>query len=271
MSAITSESLLKSIAAMEKQLAAMRSALESVAPEAVVVAKKSKKSKKSAESTGEEPKEKKEPNGWVKFTSRISALLKANAKSVPVAQQKTFASHLKGLAGETYPEMTDERILEELAGWTCPEPKPRTKKVAEASDAGSESGSVTSEKKKRAPMSEETKAAAAAKRAATKAAKKAASAEPQAAAVIVASTPVETAAAPAAKKIPKKVVAKPEPKPVSLKFESWVYEGEDCWQNERGDCLNPEGEWLGRFEGGKLNSKVTQPGDLEAAIQELME
>jgi hypothetical protein len=256
-----------------------------MAPETVLTVANGRKSKKAANANANaEPKEKRPPNAWIVFTTRIGVLLKTNEKNIPVAQQKTFASHLKSIGGESYASISDERVLEELAGWTCPEPKPRVKKDADA-DAASETGS---ERKKRAPMTEEAKAAMAAKKAATKAATKAAKAVPAAtaasaapaasaataasaanAATIVASTPVETAAAPPAKKAIKKAAA--TPKPVSLKFESWSYDGEECWQNERGDCLNPEGEWMGRFEGGKLNNKFAQPDDLEAAIQELME
>ena len=129
-------------------------------------------------------------------------------------------------------ELTDEQIIEQFQSWT---PPPRAPK---SSESESESAGEAKPKKERKPQSEETKAAAAVKRAATKAAKAAAA---------------------------------PAPANFSLKFESFSYEGEDCWQNERGDTLNPEGDWMGRFAAGKLDTTVEQPEDLEAAIAELME
>ena len=71
------------------------------------------------------------------------------------------------------------------------------------------------------------------------------------------------------KKSPKKVTLNPD----ALRFNSWSYEGEDCWQNDRGDSLNPEGEWMGRMVKGKMTmtAQSDMPGDLEPFIQELME
>jgi len=130
-------------------------------------------------------------------------------------------------------ELTDEAILQLFQAWTPPPKAPK------ASESESESIGEAKPKKERKPQSEETKAAAAVKRAATKASAKAAKAA-------VSSS-------------------------FSLKFEPFSYKEEDCWQNERGDTLNPEGEWMGRFEAGKLNATVAKPEDLEAAIAELME
>ena len=149
--------------------------------------------------------------------------------------------------------------MTQLEGWECPEPTPRKKKDS-ASETSSDAGS---EKKARKPQSEETKAAAAIKRAATKAAKAVATASASAEAEPVA---LKESAPPS----PVKVKAV---NPDALKFNSWSYEGEDCWQNDRGDSLNPEGEWMGRMVKGKMTmtAQSEMPGDLEPFIQELME
>jgi len=251
--------ILKSIAAMEKELAAMRLLVSdegSKGSSAVAAPKKVKKVVQEGEEVV-----KKAPNAWILFTSRLNTLIKSTGKEIPVAQQKTFGSMLKKLGGESYTEMSDEDILKQLEGWECPEPTPRKKKDS-ASETSSDAGS---EKKARKPQSEETKAKAALKRAATKAAK-AASAEapePEAAAEPV---PVKKSA-PASPK--KQAAANPD----ALRFNSWSYEGEDCWQNDRGDSLNPEGEWMGRMVKGKMTmtAQSDMPGDLEPFIQELME
>jgi hypothetical protein len=247
--------ILKSIAAMEKELAAMRLLVsEEGSSKAVAAPKKVKKLVEEGEEVV-----KRAPNAWILFTSRLNTLLKANGHEIPVAQQKTFASMLKKLDGEGYTNMSDEDILAQLKGWDCPEPTPRKKKDT-ASETSSDAGS---EKKARKPQSEETKAAAALKRAATKAAKAAAA----------------SAEAPEPEPVPVKKSAPASPKkqaatnPDALRFNSWSYEGEDCWQNDRGDSLNPEGEWMGRMVKGKMTmtAQSEMPGDLEPFIQELME
>jgi hypothetical protein len=183
---------------------------------------------------------KREPNAWIRFTMRLSELLKANGISLAVVQQKSFASVLnkQKAGGVELASLSDEFILTELKAWTPPPLKVRSSASAEASssESASESGAEGKEKKARKPQSEETKAVAAIKRAATKAANAA---------------------------------GKEQPK---LSFEPWSYVGEDCWQNERGDSLNPEGEWMGRFLKGKftMKSKSEMPGDLEPFIYELM-
>jgi len=205
---------------------------------------------KKAKPEGQE-KAKRAPNSWILFTKRLDALFKSREMKVGGRVCLLFASHLKKESAETKLEgLQDEQILEQFQTFT---PPPVEKKSV------SETSSVVSgdekPKKERKPQSEETKAAAAIKRAATKAAKAAASAS---------ESETETAVK------PKKKIAAIAAKPQSLNFSPFLYEGEDCWQNERGDTLNPEGDWMGRFEGGKLTT-MEQPEDLEAAIAELME
>jgi hypothetical protein len=208
-------------------------------------------------------KPKRQPNAWVRFTQRLDALFKSQELKVGGRVCLLFASHLRKMVPEAE-LLADEAVLEHYKAWT---PPPRSTKSTE-SDA---EGSVTKEKK---GWSEEAKASAAAKRAA----KKAATADSDSGSVTKERKPwsEEAKASAAAKRAAKKAAAAPAaaaaaPVNFNLKFETFSYEGEDCWQNERGDTLSPDGFWMGRFEGGKLNTSVAQPGDVEPHIAELME
>jgi hypothetical protein len=240
------------------------------------------------------PKEKRPPNAWILFTIRVEKVVRdaekaaeekraaetpEEPKKAPLHTMvtKQFASYLK--EQKAYEEWADEEIAEALTTWTPPETSKRAATKAEkASDAGSVTGSVTGseapatekpvgEKPKR-QWSEETKAAAAAKRAATlakKAAEKAGAATEVVAAAAAEAVAVAVAVAvPAA---PKKTIAiKPKAaapaKPVDLSFFSWTHEGKSYYTNDRGDVVTEDFEWVGRFDGAKIDESVAEPEDL---------
>jgi colicin import membrane protein len=267
---------------------------------AASVAKKvGKVSKKAAAAAadGSAPAEPKAPstNPWILFTKRVDAVLKtkyeaegtAKEEKLTAAAAKQFASDLKGR--KPYAEWTDEDIVAALDGWAPPEVSKQTaegkskkqKKAASApsSAAGSEAGSddesegeaEPAEKPKR-KWSEEAKKAAAEKRAAKKAAK-AAEAAPALADAPAAEDAEEEKPAEAPAEKPKKTVAiKPKAKPaeaapkkVDLRFFSWTHNGTDYFTNDRGDVVTTEFEWVGRYNGEKVDESVPEPADLAQA------
>ena len=114
-------------------------------------------------------------------------------------------------------------------------------------------------------------AAAAAAREVKKAAK-AAEAAPAPSAAVVASAP---AVAPSATpvKAKKAVTAAPSApvkvqKPLDLNFSPWTHEADEYIKNERGDVLTfPEAEWVGRFDGKKIDESVARPDDIDEYLE----
>ena len=114
-------------------------------------------------------------------------------------------------------------------------------------------------------------AAAAAAREVKKAAK-AAEAAPAPSAAVVASAP---AVAPSATpvKAKKAVTAAPSApvkvqKPLDLNFSPWTHEETEYIKNERGDVLTfPEAEWVGRFDGKKIDESVARPDDIDEYLE----
>jgi hypothetical protein len=92
-------------------------------------------------------------------------------------------------------------------------------------------------KKTRKPMSEETKKAAAAKRAATKAKK--------AAAAAAGATDAESVA------------------DEITDFSPFEYKDKNFVKNARGDVMTESLEWVGHWDGKKLDKKAPKPADLE--------
>ena len=123
-------------------------------------------------------------------------------------------------------------------------------------------------------------AAAAAARAAKKAAKaEAAKAEaaPAPAPAPVAKAEPKVEALPAKPSAPKPVKAKkatpaPAPAPVKkefdLNFSPWTHEDTEYIKNERGDVLTfPDAEWVGRFDGKKIDESVARPDDIDEFLE----
>jgi hypothetical protein len=208
--------------------------------------KKAKKEKKEKDPNAP----KKEPNDWIKFTSKVREALKAaNIKAgVEVTQ---FCGMLKTKNAD-YASWTPEAILTEHSGWTRPEvskqalaksPEPSPADPPVAADA----------KKTRKPQSDETKKAAAEKRAATKAAKSAASA------------PLPASPAPKAKAPVPAPAAEAEEEDNITDFAPWTFKKAPYLKNKRGDVLSEEYDWIGRFDekAGKIDRAFPKPADLE--------
>jgi len=238
------------------------------APEHSAKPKKARKSK--AEPSGE-PKEKKEPNDWIKFTTRIREMVNS-IKDAP-ATKPTVVNQFASSLWQTKKEGWEDSDI--LAEWECFEPPEESKQSIAGKNKKAKGGSTGSaedaeaepeadaagagEKKKRKPQSEETKAAAAIKRAARKAAKTATVGGSE-----EAEAQVEK---PAIKKItpkPKKVA---ETKVIDLALDEWEYEGEKYLKNERGDVLNIDGEWYGHWDGSKMDTDAAEPSDFETLAQ----
>ena len=216
---------------------------------------------KRAKKTKDPNAPKKEPNDWIKFTSRVRSVLLASStdgkKPLPAGVTQT-ASSLKdaGLMGTA----TDEQIRAAYANWVA-NPPAVSKMVQNGQDAasrkarkdGSSDGSSTkassttgdavAPKKTRKPMSDEAKAAAAAKRAATKAAKSGAA-------------PAKT-----------EVVVEPTASSDAdiMDFEPFTWKKMELLKNARGDVLTTDMEWFGKWDDGtkKVDTSAAQPADLE--------
>lgn len=210
--------------------------------------KKMKKAKKEKDPNAP----KKEPNDWIKFTTKVREVLKAaNIKAgVEVTQ---FCGMLKNKNAD-YASWTPEAILTEHSGWTRPEV---SKQALASKSAEPSPASATDAKKARKPQSEETKKAAAEKRAATKAAKAAASA------------PLPASPAP---KAPAAKASAPAPAPPAAEdedsatdFAPWTFKKASYLKNKRGDVLSEEYDWIGRFDEktGKIDRAFPKPADLE--------
>ena len=191
-----------------------------------------------------------------------------------------------------------------LKGLTDPEAKAKAEAYhAKLAEKRSTSGSVTSgaaeaepvadgeapakKKSGRPKMTDEQKAAAKAKKEAKKAAEAAAAvteevemaaeeledAEADGAQTPVAApapAPVAAAPAPAKKaplvKIAPKAVPKPAAKKLDLSLFSWTFKGTEYLTNDRKDIVDATtGEWIGRFDGSKIDESVAEPADLAAA------
>ena len=263
-----SKPILSSILMLEKELAKMKIAM---GVSGVVVPKKAR--------TPKDPSAPKaEPNDWIKFTQRVSEALKKVEGTRPATIGKQFSSYLKDI--KPYADWTEHAIIESFKTWSPPEQSKmaaagKTKKAKAASAAASVDGSVSSpegevaEKKPRKPQSEETKAAAKAKRAATAAKKAAAAAggssSAEETAEVAAPAPAPAAAASAAFK-PKAVKA---PATYTLEqlqdFNEFSHAGQTYGRNARGDVVDGEGNFVGRWT-GKAIEACPAPADWSSIV-----
>jgi hypothetical protein len=238
-----------------------------------------KPSKKAAKP----PREPRGPttNPWILFTVRVEALIRANEEStgvdkehkMPTVRVKQFASDLK--SQKPYTDWTDEDIVAALDGWEPPAvSKQETQKQAAPEGTSEKKRSGPKKVSEMTPEELEAHNQKQAERKAKKAAAAAAAAEPEPAAPapepVAAPAPTpEPVAAPAPAPAPKKIQIKPKPKVVDLRFYSWTHDGEDYYTNERGDVVTMDFEWVGRFNGSKIDASVPEPADLaEAEMKE---
>lgn len=214
---------------------------------------------------------KKEPNDWIKFTSRVRSVLAPqmeDGKKVAPKAVTQVSSALKDASLMT--SATDAQIIAAYKNWLANPPavskmvaagrdKKSKKSKGDASDGSSDGSSVASssksapapapaeasadgKKKGRKPMTDEQKAAAKAKRDAKKAAKSSSSASAES------SPPAEDAAADS-----------------SADFEPFKWKKMSLLKNARGDVLTEDMEWFGKWDSVKNNvdTNAPQPDDLE--------
>ena len=224
-----SSAALKIIANLESQIAELKVAL------GAEPSSKPKNAKKEKDPNAAP----KEPNVWIKFTQRVSALLKEasiDTGAAPVSKQ--FASALKDQ--KPYADWTDADIV---AAWSTWE-KPAESKM-EAKRKLSESGSVTSTEKPvtKTPVAEKPVAVAE---------------KP----VAVAEKPVAVAVAePAAKKQPKQTKKTTYTLEQLQDFGELEHEGGEYGVNARGDVVDGDGNYVGYWNGKTIEKKDKKPAD----------
>jgi hypothetical protein len=178
-SAINAQSVLKTLAALESQIAALKAQLG--APSAPVKGAKKELSAAALEARRSSP--------WIVFTGRVRALLKTAGATGGIETQM-FCSSLKdttpiGLDGKAdYSVWSDADILARFGSWTRPEVSKQAAAKSSASVAsGDDADGAAAEKPKKerknpwAGLSEEERAAKIAKMQAGRKAKKAGSEE----------------------------------------------------------------------------------------------
>ena len=228
---MSTAAMLTMISTMENQLNQMKAALGAAPPLVVVKAKAAKKEKDPNAAP-------KEPNVWIKFTQRVSTLLKEAKIAIGAAPvSKQFASMLKDQ--KPYAEWTDEAILAAWPLWTKPEvSKMAARKASTSGESSASEGSVAEKPKaKRAP--------------------KAAPVEP------VEAAPVEVVKAvvkPKAKAAPKVVAKKAYTLEQLQDFGEHIHEGTEYGLNVRGDLVDTDGAYVG-FWDGKAVIKGSKPAD----------
>jgi hypothetical protein len=255
---VAPESLLRTIASLQSELASLQTALGA---EGVSFAPIKGAKAKKVKDPNAEPKE---PNVWIKFTQRVGALIKGanpDAKA-PATIGKQFCSFLK--EQKAYDEWADAEILEAFTSWTPPEQSKmelagKTKKSSASSEDGSVSEGSAPEPKKRGPLSEEAKAARKEKMDAKKAA--------------VAGAAIAEVKANAA---PSAVIAKAfKPKATTASsytmeqltdLDGFEFEGKSYGRNVRGDVVNEDGSYHGHWDGKTILRSYPVPADW-AAIQ----
>ncbi len=210
---------------------------------------------------------KKEPNDWIKFTSRVRSVLATemeDGKKVLPKAVTQVASSLK--EASLMPSATDDQIKAAYKNWLANPPaiskmesegKSKKSKKSVSSDGASTTASdsapqpsapsedAAAEKKRgRKPMSPEAKKAAAEKRAATKAAKAG-----NAATSVVSAPPAVTEDAAES----------------TMDFEPFTWKKMSLLKNARGDVLTEDMEWFGKWDESakKVDTSAPQPSDLD--------
>lgn len=179
----------KMIAILKAEVAALKARvelLEETRPEAVEEPVK-KAAKKAPKKERDPDAPKKEPNSWIKFTTRVNEVLNENEAKLPGAEQKQFCSSLKDalleelgkdkkdkLTAEDYESISAETILSKRETWVKPmetkwdlahpddekvkERKSRKSSIASGTESDASAASAASEKKaKKAPKKAEEK------------------------------------------------------------------------------------------------------------------
>jgi len=151
--------------------------LEETRSEAVVEpVKKAPATKRAPKKERDPDAPKKEPNSWIKFTTRVNEVLNENEAKLPGAEQKQFCSSLKDalleelgkdkkdkLTAEDYESISAETILSKRETWVKPtetkwdlahpddekvkERKSRKSSIASGTESDASAASAASEKK----------------------------------------------------------------------------------------------------------------------------
>ena len=245
--------------------------------------KKAKKSKKSdSESDSDTIKQKREPSVWVKFTSRIHAILKENDSSFKdVGTEKQFCSYLKTI--KAYDEWDDDDVLAEKSKWVKPEiskqeaagknknsrKSSRRSSVAEESEKEEPKAEVKKEQKpepeKKSEVKKEQKEQKPEKKAEVKKEEKPEpeKKKPGRPKKVVEKTE-EKKPEPEKKKAgrPKKVVEKveeAEEESDEIDFDGFEHEGTLYLKSKEGYLLDTDGEWIGIFDGETIDEDAEEP------------
>lgn len=249
-------------AALEKQSEALLKAIAKLiqehAPAAAEPAKKRRGKRAPALDEDGNPKPKRAPNAWIKFAQRVEQLIRTKETTEGAGKEdkmrtvvvKQFASHLK--SQKAYEEWNDDEIVAALKGWKPP--AKAAKPVAEGSD--DEEKPVPKKGKKAA-------AAAAASEAESEDEKPLSAAKKKPAKKTKAAAESESEAEP-----PKRKTSAVKPaakKGADTLFKKWTHEGTEYWKNKRGDVVSAEMDWVGHWDGKKINESAEQPEDLASA------
>lgn len=222
-------------AALEKQKDGLLEAIKKLIQEHGVTASaaptpaKKRKSKKSDESAeGSEPKPKREPNEWIKFSQRVERLVRESEEAAGTSKEEKMRTVVvKQFASHL-------KTQKAYAEWEDDEIK-----TALTSWTPPE----PTEKKPKEPKAEKPKA------------------EPKAKAKAKSES------------VTSESEAKPKPKPkakavakkTDSRFHRWTHDGTDYWKNARGDVVSSEMDWVGHWDGKKIDESAAQPEDLEQA------
>jgi hypothetical protein len=216
--------------------------------------KKTKKSKKSdSESDGDAPpKPKREPNDWIKFTSRVSIILKENNVTLPGAEQKQFCSKLKTIKPTNEWDNEDE-ILREREKWVKPDISKQEAAGKNKSSKSSRRSSIIEEEKKPEPEKKKpdpTKIEEKKKPAPTKIEEK--KPEP------------EKKKPGRPKKEVKEVKAAATTDKDELEFDGFEHDGTLYLKSKEGYLLDTDGEWVGIYDGETIDEDAEQPEVVKA-------
>jgi len=269
---VSNETLLAEIKELRKEIAALSAAAIKTTP---IAATKTKAPRAPKVVDPDAPK--KDANNWVKSTDHIRTILKERvvADNAAIAEGgKKIVGHMPASVGsmlkasgklQCTPELvlpSDEDIFAAYEQFKTNPPEPKgpairaaaaAKKAESVASAGDAKAAPVADAKPKRVLTDEHKAKMQAARVAKKA-------EATATAAVATAT---AAVAPTPK--PKmKVVAKPVvTKVFDLSFAPWVFDDNDYITNERGDTLDLEFNWVGRFNGKSIDKSIPRPSDID--------
>ena len=233
----STKTLLSNIAAMEAQLAEMKALLGADT-------KPVKTTKTKKEKDPDAPK--KEPNVWIKFTQRVSAVLKAaEIKTGAATASKQFAAML--IKDEKKYDWADEEIVAAWGTWEKPAESKMAEAKRKASVSSGEEANAPPPPIRTPPLSDDEEAPA------EEAAKPKRTMSDEAKAKAKATRDAKKAAKEAEPKVSK---GKKEPKYTTeqlREFDPFTYEGhEDYSVNVAGDAIDGDSKYLGHWDGKTL-------------------